>query len=381
MTAASDIVIREITSRDGIGDWLQVPHRVFDGDPHWVPPLHLQETQRIDPRQSPFFSFGEAAFFVATRNGTPVGRISAQLNRRALAAQGDDTGHFGFFDCIDDPAVAAALTARAEAFLAAKGMRRVLGPFNLTINEDTGLLVAGFDSPPAILSSHARSWSGGLLEACGYRKAMDLLAYRMRPQSPPATLSRLAGLAHRSGRVRVRPFDMRRYKDEIALLFDIFNDAWSDNWGFVPVSDAEISALIRETRPIMRAKFGRIAEIDGVPAAMIVALPDLNGVIKPFGGKLLPFNWTRLVYAVLADRWRTARIPLLGIRKAHRTSPLSAAVLSLLVSEMLQLGRGYDLDWVEFSWVLETNRQMVALAELAAGPASKTYRVYEKALA
>ena len=259
-------------------------------------------------------------------------------------------------------------------------MRHMVGPFNLSVNEDIGLLISGFDTPPAILSSHARAWEGPLLEACGLSKVVDLFAYRMRPAEAPDRLARLPTLARRLGRVKVRSFDMSRYTEDVSTVFDIFNDAWSDNWSFVPASEAEIAALTRETRPFMKGKFGRIAEVDGVPSAMIVALPDLNNVISGFRGRLLPFNWAKLMLAIKRDRWRTARIPLLGIRKVHRGTPLAPAILALLVADILELGRTYDLDWVEFSWVLETNRSMVALAELAAGPACKRYRIYSTPL-
>lgn len=376
MTARSNLEIRQIDSSRGIREWLEVPRVVFADDPTWIAPLNLAERQRISPRHSPFFATGEAAFFVALRDGRPVGRISAQINRRHLDVHNDATGHFGFFNAIDDPSIARALVETATQWLRARGMRRMVGPFNLSVNEDIGLLISGFDSPPAILSSHARTWEGALLEACGLCKVVDLLAYRMRPAEAPEQIARLASLARKLGRVKVRQFDMSRYGDEVATIFDIFNDAWSDNWSFVPASTAEISALARETRPFMRGKFGRIAEVDGVPSAMIVALPDLNDVISGFDGRLLPFNWARLLLAIRRDRWRTARIPLLGIRKSHRGTALAPAILAMLVADILELGRAYDLDWVEFSWILEDNRPMVALAELAAGPACKRYRMY-----
>lgn len=380
MTRNRTIDIRQVeTSRD-IRDWLKVPFVVFAGDPNWIPPLNLAERERISPRHNPFFSFGGAAFFVAFLDDRPVGRISAQINRRHLDHHNDATGHFGFFNAIDDSQIAQALVDAAANWLRARGMRRMVGPLSLSVNEDTGLLVAGFESPPAILSSHARAWEGQLLEGCGMRKAVDLLAYRVRPTAVPKQIERLAAMARTSGKISLRPFDMTRYSQDVATIFEIFNDAWSDNWGFVPVSDAEIASLARETKPFMRSKFGRIAAIDGVPIAMIVALPDINTIIADFKGRLLPFNWAKLLLAIKRDRWQTARIPLLGIRKAYRGTPLSAALLSLLVAEILELGRSYNLDWVEFSWVLETNRAMNALAELAAGPPCKRYRLYERIL-
>jgi GNAT superfamily N-acetyltransferase len=376
VTDDSSIEIRQIDGSRGIREWLEVPAVVFAGDSSWIAPLNLVERQRISARHNPFFTFGEAAFFVALRDGHPVGRISAQVNRRHLEHHKDATGHFGLFNAIDDRRIARALVEAAMGWLRNRGLRQMVGPFNLSVNEDIGLLISGFDTPPAILSSHARPWEGPLLEASGLRKVVDVLAYRMRPAEAPDQIARLATLARKFDRVKVRSFDMSRYAQDVATVFDIFNDAWSDNWSFVPASEAEIAALTRETRPFMKSKFGRIADVDGVPAAMIVALPDLNNVIAGFRGRLLPFNWAKLIFEIKRDRWRTARIPLLGIRKVHRGTPLAPAILALLVAEILDLGRAYNLDWVEFSWILETNRSMVALAELAAGPACKRYRMY-----
>lgn len=380
MTAGPSITIRPVTDARGLRDWLEAPAIAHQGTNGWIRPLDLMERQRISPRHNPFFSFGEAAFFVAYAGGRPVGRISAQVNRQHLARHADATGHFGFFACIDDRAAARALVEAAKGWLAERGMRRMQGPFALTINEDAGLLVEGFEHPPAILSSHAPPWAAAQLEACGLAKAIDLLAYRMQPRETPPEIARLARLASQSGRIRLRNLDMARYGQEVALAFDIFNDAWSDNWGFVPVSAAETAALARDTRPLMRAKFGWIAEIDGEPAAMMVVLPDINRVIAPFHGRLLPFNWAKLAHEIWRDRWKTARVPLLGVRKRYRHTALAPGVLSLMVAGLIELGRSYDLDWVEFSWVLETNRAMTRLAEIAAGPPAKTYRIYETAL-
>lgn len=371
------LTIRELRGKSALRDWLGVPGRIYGGDANYVEQLHFSERERISRKHNPLFSYGDAEFFLAYAGDRPVGRISAQINNMHLAQHSDKTGQFGFFDCVQDPAVARRLVEAAASWLRARGMQHMCGPFNLTINQDSGLLVSGFSTPPAILTGHAAPWTGALLEQCGLSKAIDLFAYRIKPDRPTPEIERLAKLAKGSGRIRIRNVDMRRFSQEAQLIFDIFNDAWSDNWGFVPAGSEDVRAIVRDMRPIMRGKFGLVAEIDGEPAAMLIVLPDLNRVIAPFGGKLLPLNWLKLAYEIYADRWKTARIPLLGIRKVHRTSPLAAGVLSLLVSETLKLGRVYDLDWVEFSWILETNRSMVNLATIAAGPPAKVYRVYK----
>jgi hypothetical protein len=377
---ASVVDVRRVTDRAARRAWLSVPKTVFAAEPSWVRPLDVVEKERISPTRNPFYAFGEAAFFVAYKSGQPVGRISAQVNRSHLQKYCDQTGHFGFFDCIDDPAVAAALVDSAARWLTERGLRSMCGPFNLTMNQDAGLLVSGFEHRPAIMTSHAGPWSGASLEACGLTKVMDLFAYRMKPSVAPDKLQRLAALARASGRVTVRNIDLSRYRAEAQVIFDIFNDAWSDNWGFVPILNAEAAALARDLRPIMRSKFGWVVEIDGEAAAMMVVLPDLNEIIAPFDGRLLPFNWAKLAYAIWRDDWRTARVPLLGIRKKYRATPLAAGVLSILVAAIMELGRQYQIEWIEFSWILETNAAMVAVAELAAGKPAKVYRIYEKCI-
>ncbi len=380
MSYRAQCEVRRIAQPGVLRDWLSVPKAIHAADPAWICPLDLVEKQRIDPRHNPFFKYGEAEFFVAYRDGLPAGRISAQINRQYLERHRDATGHFGFFDCVDDPVPANALVSTAEAWLAERGMAAMHGPFSLTVNQDTGLLASGFEHRPTIMTSHVGAWTGGLLEACGLLKVMDFYAYRMNPALVPDKARRLADLAKASGRLVIRNIDITNYAAEARLIFDIFNDAWSDNWGFVPFSDAEAVALAAEMKPIMRSKFAWIVEIDGEPAAMMVVLPDLNEVIGPFNGRLLPFNWARLAYAVWRDDWRTARVPLLGIRRKYRSTPIAAGALSVLVAALRELGRQYRIDWIEYSWVLESNAPMVALAELIAGKPAKIYRAYGKSL-
>ena len=375
-TAQGPVQIQPVLTARQRADWLGLPAAILSNDPHWVPPLQVLERRRFSPKSQPFFSFGEAQLLLAYRDGRAIGRISAQINRRHLAHHKDDTGQFGFFDCRDDPAAATALVEAAAAWLRSRGLRRMTGPFSFSINEEAGLLVDGFDHPPAILMGHGAPWYGALLEQAGMTKEIDLFAYRMRPSEVPGIVLRLAKLASRTGRVSVRRFDMRNYRAEIATLIDIFNDAWSDNWGFVPFSDAEIDALVSETRFLLRGKYGRILSLDGRPVGVMLALPDLNDVIAGFRGRLLPFGWARLLKAFRQERWRSARIPLLGLRKSERSTPLAPAMLALLIAEFINEARSYPLDWVEFSWVLETNRAMTTLADLAAGAPVKTCRVY-----
>jgi hypothetical protein len=361
-------------------EWLAVPYTVYDGDPNWIPQLNLIEKQRISPKHAPFFTFADAAFFIALRSGKPVGRITAQVNRRHLEVHRDNTGHFGFFDCAEDPEAAHALVAAAATWLKQKGLTRIVGPLSFSINEECGCLISGFDSPPAMLMPHGKPWMGPLLEQTGLAKEIDLFAYRTQPNQLPPRIAELAGRAERFG-VKLRHFDMRRYRAEIELLVDIYNDAWSDAWGFVPFSSAEIDALAREMRPFFRNEYGRFLMIEGEEVGFAVGLPDINGIIAPFHGRLFPFNWLNLIWALKRETWRTGRIPFLGVRKKWRATPRGSALVILLVRDLvLQASSRYDMDWAEYSWVREIDTRMVALGEAIAGPPAKTYRIYAKAI-
>ena len=372
--------VRPVVSKSDRAAWLALPSAIMSGDPNWIAPLDIQERRRISPGGNPFFTFGEAELFIAWRDGLPVGRISAQVNSRHIARYADATGHFGFFDCHDDQEAATALVEAARNWLRARNVTRMIGPMSFSINEEVGLLIDGFDTPPAILMGHAPRWAKALLEGAGLSKAVDTYAYRMCPANAPPVVRRLARLARNSGRVSVRKFEMSRYRSEVQTLIEIFNDAWSDNWGFMPFSDAEIDALISETRFLFRGQYGRFLLVDGEPVGVMLALPDLNDVIRDFHGRLWPLNWMPLIAAFLRARWRTARIPLLGLRKSFRGNPLAPAMLAMLVSEFNEEARSYPLDWVEFSWVLETNKPMLTLANLTAGPPVKTYRIFSTEL-
>lgn len=378
--AKTSLQVRPLETRRDRTAWLALPGEIMSDDPNWIPPLEVLERRRITAGNNPFFEFGEAQLFMAWRDGVPVGRISAQLNRRHLSQHRDATGHFGFFNCIDDHEAAFALIEAAADWLRKRGAARMLGPLSFTINEEMGLLIDGFDTAPAVLMGHAPPWSRTLLEQAGLKKEIDTFAYRLQPSKVPASIHRLARLGSRTGRISVRPFDMRNYRAEITTLMDIFNDAWSMNWGFVPFSNSEIDALISETRFLLRGEYARFLFMDGEPIGVMLALPDLNDVIRSFGGRLLPFNWWKLLRAYRSTNWRTARIPLLGLKRKVQRTPIAPALLALLVTEFLEESRNYPLEWVELSWVLETNTAMIALAEMAAGPPVKTYRVFAKPL-
>lgn len=381
MSSVSPAAIRIDTVRDAAtrAAWLKVPYTVFKDDPAWVAPLKIMEDDRFKPSH-PFFSFSEVCLFIAYKGAEPVGRISAQVNRRHLETHKDGVGHFGFFDCIDDQAVAQALVDAAAAWLTERGLAKMVGPLNFSTNEESGLLVDGFDTPPAIMMTHARPWFGTLLERAGLAKEIDLYAYRVDPNKTPEQVARLAAKAQESGRITVRHLDTRRLAQEIEVLVDIFNDAWSQNWGFVPFARPEIDAMIAELKLLFRSNYGRFIDVDGRPSAVMIGLPDINSVIRGFNGNLLPLNWARLLPHVIREDYPGARIPLMGIRREFQHTAFAAGILAVLAREFLAEARTKKLKWVEFSWVLESNKAMNALGRLAAGAPVKTFRVYAKPL-
>ncbi len=378
--SAGAVTIVAVDNRKTVKDWLAVPYAVFAGDPAWVAPLDYLERRRISPKHAPFFSFGDVQLFLAYRGDKPVGRISAQINRRHLERYRDACGHFGFFDCADDPEAARSLVDAAAGWLRARGMARMVGPQSFSLNEECGCLISGFDTPPAVLMTHARRWTGPLLEATGLSKEMDLYAYRLERGKIPKNIYELAQLARQSVGVSTRQIDMKHYADEVRTLIDIFNDAWSQNWGFVPFSAAEIDALLAEMRPLFRSHYGRFVLFNNQPVGVIVGLPNINQAIAPFNGRLLPFNWFKLWRILQREEIPTARVPLLGIRKAYQATPVGGLMLALLIDEFIAQMSHHDLDWAEFSWVLESNTRMTTIAERGLGPAVKTYRLYGKPL-
>jgi hypothetical protein len=380
--AGKDLRIEPVVSRSQRVEFIEMARRIYAGDPFWVQPLLLERLRHLDPRKNPFFAHAEVGYWLARRNGAPVGRISAQVNQAHLSRHGDATGHFGFIEAEDSNEVFAALLGTAEDWLRRRGMRRGVGPFTLSINDESGLLISGFASAPFFMMGHARPYYGARVEAQGYSKVKDLIAYRYDSAAEPdPSLASFVERAIRKHDIRFRGIDMNRYDDEVRTIFEIFNDAWSENWGFVPFTREELDHVAGSLKPLLRPDEVAIAEIDGEPVAMAVSISNVNEAIAGLHGRLLPFNWAKLLWRLKVRGTKTARLPLMGVCRRYHGGSLSAA-LALGVIERLRLAhRRRGTVGGELSWVLEDNHSTRRIIEMYGSKPYKIYRLYEKELA
>ncbi len=379
---AADLDLVEVDGKADLDRFIKVPWGIYAGDPNWVPPLVIERRGHLGRKSNPFYRHADVRLWLALRGGRPVGRISAQVNHASLKRYRDATGHFGFIEAEDDPAVFAALLGRAESWLAEQGMRRIRGPFCFSINDELGLLVDGFDRPPSLLMGHARPYYGPRMEQQGYAKAKDLIAYDFPMDSNPLPKS-AAAIVKRLGTnssVVVRGLNRSQYQQEVEAVLDVFNDAWSDNWGFVPMADYEIAHLAKELKPLIHEDFVAIAEVDSEPVAFGIGLPNINEAIADLNGALLPFGWAKLLYRLKGGKIRSARLPLMGVRKRFHGTPLGVALAFGVIDRLHRNHMAKGFTQAELSWILEDNHAIRTIIEASGAQPYKTYRIYEKDL-
>lgn len=367
-----------VQGRDGLKDFLRVPYALYRDDPHWVAPLNFERREALAAKQ-PFFSHAQWQAWVAYQDGVPVGRITAQIDRLYEERYGERAGYFGMLEAPDDQAVFAALFATAENWLREQAATQSIGPFNLSINQELGVLVDGFDTPPYFMMPHSRPYYGAAVEAQGYQGVQDLLAYVMDPDftEPPV----MAALMERVGRrVKLRPLRRKHVDEDLEIMRDIFNDAWSENWGFVPFTQAEFNAVGREMLLLIPDDFICIAELDGEPAAFLVLLPNLNEAIADLNGRLLPLGWAKLLWRLKVRFPRTGRVPLMGVRRAHHHTRLGPGLAFLVIAAGRAAALRTGMREVEMSWILADNMGMRSIIENIGGTVSKRYRMYQKPL-
>ncbi len=379
----SPIDIRHVETGKDWRDFHNLPYRVYENDPYWVPPLLLERKLHFSPKHNPFFQHAKAEFWIAYQDGMPVGRISAQIDRLHLGRHGDETGHFGFIEAIDDPGVFGQLLAAAEAWIRDSGLRKALGPVSFSLWDQPGLLVDGFDAPPSVMMNYNHRYFEPHIIAAGYSPAQDMLTYEYDGRLPfPDRAMRLVEWARKRESITVRPIrkDSKNIDQEIALLLDIINDAWSDNWGFVPMTKAEIADLATVFKILLRPGDVAIAEYHGKAVAFALIMPNLNEVIRDLGGRLLPFGWARILWRLKIKKPFTARMPLMGVRKSLQSSPLGAALALMVIQEtrIFNIENGTPIG--ELSWILDQNEGVKNVIDLVGATQRKRYRLFEKSL-
>ena len=361
-------------------DFLDVVDTVFRDDPRYVRPLDMDVGDRIDPKKNPFFDHGEAAGWVAYRGGEPVGRITAQIDRLHLERYQDDTGFFGFFDTLDDPEIAEVLLREASEWLRGRGMKRIRGPYSLNINEETGCLIDGFITPPMIMMPHHRSYQGALIEGAGLGKAKDFYAWEYDVGRVPKRAQKAHDDILAMPEVTIRQMDEKRLADDIQLMLEVYNDAWSDNYGFIPATEREMLKAADDVRILVMPEITRLVFIDGEVAAVALGLPNVNELIADAGGKLLPFGAAKLLWRLRVRGPKSGRLVLLGIRKKWRNVRRYAGLSAYLYVSMNQSGHYLGIKRAELGWTVEDNAPINVGIKLMGGRVYKVYRVYERML-
>ncbi|MFN7941488.1 MAG: N-acetyltransferase [Thermoanaerobaculia bacterium] len=365
------VEVRRVATRADRLAFVRFPWRIYRDRPAWVPPLELERLAFLDRRKNPFFRHSDAELFLARRGGEIVGRIAAIENRRHLETYRDRTGFFGLFEAIDDPGVAAALFARAADWVRERGLARLRGPMSFTINDECGLLLDAFDLPPVLLMPYNPPYYRGLVEGAGFRKAQDLLAFRM--DVPERTPRRLAAASRivRGHDIVVRKADFGRFDEEVEKIHRLHSAAWAENWGAVPLTREELAALAAELKPIADRELVFFAESRGEPVGVSVTVPDLNRAIARARGRLLPFGWLRLLAA--RRRIDVVRVLILGVLPEYRHRGVEAE----FYARTMEAARRGGYRWGEMSWILESNGAMLRALERMGAERYKTYRVYD----
>ncbi len=385
---SGEVRVTPVGSKAALADFVDLPYRLYADNPNWIPPLKDEVRELLTPGKNPWFEHAEAQLFVARRAGLVVGRISAHIDRLALEqsveqGMGPGTGFWGFYEAVSAD-VGNVLLEQAEKWLRAKGMTRMLGPVSFAMWDEPGLLIAGHDRPPTVMMGYHDSRYQQWIEAAGHQKAEDLLTFDLTiVDSLPELTNRIVAMGEKSGKIHIRRVNKQKFDQEAAVILAILNDAWSDNWGFVPFTQAEVAYAGKKLKPIVFEDLIRIAEIDGEPVAFMMTIPDLNEQLVKYGGSLWPFNWAKLLWwlNVGYPKVTTMRVPLMGVVKRLQ-STRTASQLALMLVEYIRRDAiaKFGASKGDFGWVLSSNGPMVSVGEAVGGTVSKVYRVYEKAI-
>ena len=382
----SAISVVPVTVKADLKAFVELAYRLNKDDPAWVPPLRSDVYELLDPSRNPFFEHADVQLFLARRDGRVTGRISAHIDRLALSqppeqGMGPGTGNWGMMEAEDQSSLHALIDA-AEGWLRARGMTRVLAPLSLSVWDEPGLLTFGHDHSPTVMMGHHSPAYQAWIENRGYLAVKELKTFDLEVQHGfPPIIQRIVQSGERNARIRVRKVDKSRFKQEAALILDILNDAWSGNWGFVPITDREIDYVGKKLKPIVHEQLIRIAEVDGEPMAFMMTLPDLNEPLKPLNGHLLPFGWARLLLWLRKPRAATMRVPLMGVRCALQGGRMASQLAFMLIEAIRRDAvRDFGTTRAEIGWVLDDNTGMNAIADAIGSKVNRVYTVYAKAI-
>lgn len=376
----SSIDIRPAANPADRKTFIRLANAIHKDDPNYVAPLEFELTARLDPAKNPGLKDSPHQLWVAYKDGAPVGRISAIVNRAHLDRYHDATGHFGFFESIDDADVVKALLDTASAWLREQGMQKIAGPFSFSVNEECGLLVDGFDTPPYIMMPHGKPYYAARLEEQGFHKAVDMHALEWLPvrEFIPEKRLRFVQKALDKPEVSIRTLKAGDLLGDIRTIIDIYNDAWSDNWGFIPFGEDHARHMASELKPIIQEHNVVLCYYKGEPAAFGLVLPNINRAIRDFDGKLLPFNWAKFLWRLKVKGIDQSRMPLMGVRKKLQGKPVGAAFAYKIIDMVNSSNIDHGVTHSELSWILENNEAMLSMLLDMGSRIYKTYRIYEK---
>ena len=387
--AATEIVIQPVTTKAGREEFVDFVYAINASDPNWVPELRSVEMDKYTPGKNPFFEHARCQLFLARRGDKLVGRISAHIDELALAqppeqGMGPGTGNWGALET-EDAEVAAALIATAEDWLRGQGMTRVLAPMNLSVWEQPGLLIKGHDHPPMVMMGHNSPRYQPWVEGAGYAPAKLLCTYDLDIIKPfPPLIQRIVASGEKSERIRIREVSLKHFSREVEIICSILNDAWSDNWGFVPFTPSEIAYTAKALKPIVRPDLIRIAEYDGEPVAFMMTLPDLNQIqmkVNGRNGKPSPLGWIKLALWLWKPKQADMRVPLMGVVKRLQSSRLASQMAFMMIEYIKRSSvANYQGKRGEIGWILDDNQGMNAIADAIEAKVNKEYMIYAKGL-
>jgi len=367
--------IKKVDTKSDLMEFIKFPLQIYKNDLNFVPPLIMERKEFLDRNKNPFFHHSEVIFYLAKRNGQTVGRIAGIVNHNHIKCHQENAGFFGFFECVNDYDVAKALLDSARDWLKSKGMEIMRGPANFSSNEEWGFLLEGFDSPPAIMMSYNPPYYLDFMQSYGLVKAKDLYAYFIdKSLPPPERVVRMAESIKKKENIKIRNINMKDFRNEVEQIKQIYNSAWSKNWGFIPMTDEEFDHLAKSLKQIVDPHMVFIAEVDGKPAGFSLALPDFNQVLIRLSGRLIPFGILKLLWHTkIKNKINGVRIITMGVVPEFQKRGID----TVFYAETYHVGvkRGYT--WAEMSWILEDNVLMNRVLELLGAKLYKKYRIYE----